>query len=112
MDTIKKYEALILMILEQEVVSRSLDDVQDVVIADKEKRHYQLLRMGWDEEGHYHHKIIFHFHIHEDGKIWLLYNQTDIPITDELLKRDVPASDIVLGLHPAKYRPYTGFAAA
>ena len=30
----------------------------------------------------------------------------------ELLRRDVPASDIVLGFHPPEYRQYTGFAAA
>lgn len=109
---IKHYEKIILEILQQEVIDRPDAGIKDIIIADKETHHYQLIKIGWEDNKRFVYTIIFHFHIETNGKIWLLQNNTDIPITDELLRRDVPASDIVLGFHPPEYRPYMGFAAA
>lgn len=106
------YEKIIIEILQNEVIDRPHSEVKDIVIQDNDKHHYILVRTGWEDSQHFIYTIIFHFQIADDGKIWLLQNNTDIPITDELLKRKVPASDIVLGFHPPKYRKYTGFAAA
>ena len=112
MEKINRYEKIILEILQDEVIERPHSDVKDIIVADSKSHHYQLIRTGWETNQQFVYTIIFHFHIEDDGKIWLLQNNTDIPITDELLKHDVPASDIVLGFHPPEYRPYTGFAAA
>jgi hypothetical protein len=112
MAAIKTYEKIILDVLQSEKIERSADQVQDLVLADKESRHYQLLRTGWETKEYFVNKIIFHFHISDNGKIWFLVNNTDIQITDELIKRGVPVSDIVLGFHPEKYRAVLGFAVA
>ena len=112
MAEMKVYEQIILDVLQAERIERSANQVQDLVLADKESHHYQLLRTGWETNEYFVNKIIFHFHISDNGKIWLLANPTDVPITDELIKRGVPVSDIVLGFHPEKYRAYSGFATA
>ena len=112
MEKIKQYEKIVLEILQNEVIERPQSAVKDLVITDNKTHHYQLIRTGWEDNQRFAYTIIFHFHIEANGKIWLLQNNTDIPITDELLKRDVPASDIVLGFHPPEYRQYMGFAAA
>ena len=112
MAEMKVYEQIILDVLQAERIERSANQVQDLVLADKESHHYQLLRTGWETNEYFVNKIIFHFHISDNGKIWLLANNTDVPITDELIKRGVPVSDIVLGFHPEKYSAYSGFATA
>jgi hypothetical protein len=112
MAEMKVYEQIILDVLQAERIERSPNQVQDLVLADKESHHYQLLRTGWETNEYFVNKIIFHFHISDNGKIWLLANNTDVSITDELIKRGVPVSDIVLGFHPEKYRAYSGFATA
>ena len=112
MAEMKVYEQIILDVLQAERIERSANQVQDLVLADKESHHYQLLRTGWETNEYFVNKIIFHFHISDNGKIWLLANNTDVPITDELIKRGVPVSDIVLGFHPEKYRAYSGVATA
>ena len=54
---------------------------------------------------------VLHFDI-KDGKIWLQQNTTDLNIGQELIKMGIPKTDIVLGLHPAYKRPYTGYGVA
>lgn len=70
-----------------------------------------MFETGW-YYNHYIHSVIFHFQIKANGKIWLLFNNYDILVADELMKRGVPASDIVLGFQSEKVRLYTGFATA
>lgn len=84
------------------------DAAQPVI--DEKRGHFQLLTLGW-EGGKNGFGVIFHFRL-KDGKIWLDENNTDIPITDDLLERGVPKTDIVLGLQPPEYRQYGAFAAA
>ena len=55
-------------------------------------------------------QILIHIDIKEDGKVWIQENVTELPVDEELLKRGVPASDIVLGMHPPSYRQFTEFA--
>lgn len=112
MEKVEKYEKIILEILQNEAIERPHSTVEDIIITDNKTHHYQLIRTGWEDNQRFVYTIVFHFHIDPNGKIWLLQNNTDIPITDELLRRDVPASDIVLGFHPPEYRQYTGLAAA
>ncbi|MBN8822093.1 MAG: XisI protein [Spirosoma sp.] len=39
-------------------------------------------------------------------------NNTDILVTDDLMERGIPASDIVIGFLPEYMRAYSGFAVA
>lgn len=108
---IKKYEKIILEVLGEEVIIRPDEDMKDIVIADKVLHHYQLLKTGWTEKGNFIDKVVIHFHIAEEtGKIWLLTNNTDNPITEELVRRGIPPSEIVLGFQPPIFRSISGYA--
>jgi XisI protein len=48
----------------------------------------------------------------KDGKIWIQRNMTEADLAQELVEMGVPKEDIVLGLHPAYKRPYTGYGVA
>jgi hypothetical protein len=45
-----------------------------------------------------------------DGKIWVQYNMTEMPITQKLLAQGVAREDIVLGFQAPYAREYSGFA--
>lgn len=112
MDKIKKFEKIIIETLEAERIERPNSDVRDIVLSDYQQRHYQLIRTGWETPQNFVHKTVFHFSIAENGKIWLLENNTDIPITEELIRKGISPMDIVLGFHPEQYRQYSGYAVA
>jgi len=48
----------------------------------------------------------------KDNKIWIQHNMTEADLGQELVAKGVPASDIVLGLHPPYKRPYTNYGVA
>lgn len=113
MDKIKKYEIAILDYLNsyaEDMYSNDPSEIDTVVIADKEKFHYQLIRLGWNNDQHIYY-CPFHFNIH-NGKAWIQINNTEEMVGDELIKRGIPKSDIVLAFHPKELRQYTGFAVA
>lgn len=108
---INLYQKIILAVLDEEVIIRPKEDMKDVVIADKEKYHYQLIKTGWTEKGNFVDKTLIHFQIlPETGKIWLLTNNTDNPITEELVRRGIPSSEIVIGFQPPIFRSVSGYA--
>jgi len=87
----------------------NLSDSENQVIADFERGHFQLVRIGWDGDA-FAHSTVFHFDVKPDGKIWIQANNTDVLITEDLMEQGVEKSDIVLGFQPPRYRPHTGFA--
>ncbi len=97
MDKVKKYEAIILKILEARAAIRyanaNLDAMNELVL-DKENRRYQVVTMGWERYKRVH-AVTMHFDI-IDGKIWIQQDQTEYGIADELLEMGVPKSDNVL----------------
>lgn len=113
MDTIEKYHQAILDFLSayaKEMYANDPSGIATQVIADKMTRHYLLLRFGWNKERHVHYTP-FHFNI-EDNKVWIQLNNTEAQVADELMKRGIPKSAIVLAFHPKELRVYTGFAIA
>lgn len=112
MQKIEKYEQIILSVLEEYKAIKPFNEaIEKWVIADTEHHHYQLLYSGW-QGMQFVHFIVFHFQIKSDGKVWLLVNQTDVKIAEELVERGIPKSDIVLGFQPPQYRQFTEYAAA
>lgn len=81
------------------------------VVTDSVHNHYQVIRTGWRRDV-FEYNIVFHFQIKPTGKVWLLVNNTDVLVTDDLIERGIPASDIVIGFLPEFMRPYSGFAVA
>lgn len=108
---IKKYQQVLEAFLQEEADSKTIPGIEFQVITDTRNNHFQLVETGWYEK-QFIHSVIFHFQIKPDGKIWLLANNTDMLVAEELVKKGVPASDIVIGFHPESVRQFTGFAAA
>jgi hypothetical protein len=85
-------------------------DIECQLIFDTEHDHYQVLDLGWQGLNR-----IYACYIHldiKDGKIWIQHNMTEADLGQELVEKGVPASDIVLGLHPPYKRPYTNYGVA
>ncbi|MEL7071670.1 MAG: XisI protein [Cyanobacteria bacterium J06581_3] len=111
MDKIARYRKAIQALLEQNSLFKTKEkNVENQLFFDTTRDHYQLMSVGWDELDRIYHTIL-HFDI-KDGKIWLQQNTTDIDVGQELVNMGIPKEDIVLGLHPAYKRPYTGYGVA
>ncbi len=85
-------------------------NIECQLIFDTEHDHYQILDLGWQGLNR-----IYACYIHldiKDGKIWIQQNMTEADIGQELVEKGVPASDIILGLHPPYKRPYTNYGVA
>ncbi|MFN0036129.1 MAG: XisI protein [Saprospiraceae bacterium] len=94
----KKYERIILQLLEEYAAIRSpfWPDVDNQIVADSQNHHYQLVRIGWDEKKNHVHYVVFHFDI-IGAKVWVQANNTDRKIADELISMGIRRDDIVLG---------------
>ena len=114
MEKIKKHQEIIVKMLKSLATDYSNEEnseLEDEVICDFVGNHFQLLTVGWQNKRHIF-IVNCHLDIKPDGKIWIMANNTDILIADELKNQGVLASDIVLGLKPANVRKHTGFATA
>lgn len=112
MEKIKQYEQIIISVLKEHQAIKPFNEaIEKFVLVDSENRHYQLIYSGW-QENQFVHFTVFHFQIKQDGKVWLLVNQTDIQIAKELVEHGIPKTDIVLGFQPPQYRQFTEYAAA
>lgn len=89
----------------------NLSEHEGQLIADIQRGHFQLVRIGWRGDV-FVHNTIFHFDMKADDKIWIQANWTDVDIAADLVSRGVEKNDIVLGFQPARYREYTGYATA
>jgi hypothetical protein len=111
MDKIKKYQKVILSVLEEYAKVRYSNlDAENKLIADKANHRYQVVTIGWDKN-----KFIHDCPIHMDiinGKIWVQRNMTDIDLDTIFRENKVPKSDIVLGFLSPKMREYSDYALA
>ena len=112
MDTITKYQNIIIAYLEEFVDKRpaNLPDIDRYMIVDRESNNFQLLDLGWQDDT-YVFTVVFHFRI-LNGKVWLQRNITEQEIVDVLIEKGIPKEDIVLGFRHPKVRAQTGFAVA
>ena len=112
MEKLKKYQEIIVTYLEEyaAIPYANSPGIEKQVIADPKRNHFQLVVVGWNKTK-FEHATIFHFDI-KNGKIWVQQNWTEQPIADELVKRGVEKSDIVLGFLPEYAREMSGFAVA
>jgi hypothetical protein len=106
---LKKYQHCIENFLEEEAADRNTPNVTWEVVTDTKHHHYQLVETGWYNKKHIY-RVLFHLQIKDNAKVWLLVNNTDILVAEELVKKGIIPSDIVLGFQPENVRQYTGFA--
>ena len=113
MDKLEQYRGLIKKILTEYhhwvSGSSNLTD-ESCLIFDDKSDHYIWLFLGWEGKKHIR-KIQAHVRI-KNEKIWIEEDWTEEGIANELLKLEVPMSDIVLGFHSPEERKYTDFALA
>ncbi|MGG6298069.1 XisI protein [Leptolyngbya sp. AN02str] len=111
MDKLDYYRTCVQTLLERHSQSNTHDaEVENILLFDPSRDHYQLMRIGWRGLSRVYHAVL-HFDI-KDGKIWLQQNTTDIDVGLELIDMGIPKTDIILGLHPAYKRPFTGYGVA
>ena len=112
-DKRERYRQILLELLQQWATYTpiNLSEAEGQVIADLQRDHFQLVRIGWRDDA-FVHNTIFHFDIKANDKIWIQANWTDVDIAAELTSRGVEKSDIVLGFQPPEYRTYSGYAVA
>ncbi|MEO1508290.1 MAG: XisI protein [Cyanobacteria bacterium J06633_23] len=109
MDKLAKYRNAIKQILTDHAgTSPSTDTVQNQLIFDDERGHYQLIYVGWQDKKRVFGPVL-HFDI-QDDKIWVQYNGTEDAVAQRLVALGVPASDIVLGFHDEFKRQFTPYA--
>jgi hypothetical protein len=105
------YPELVQTILEGHSIHHSNDDTEVQLIFDPIRNHYQVIHLGWEEEGMRRvYGCIIHVDIKKDGKIWIQRDGTEIGVANELLEAGVPKEDIVLGFHAPYKRKFTEFA--
>ena len=114
MEKIKKYQEIVVNLLREyasDYKNDPKDELEDEVICDFVGNHFQLLTVGWQNNRHVF-IVNCHLDIKPNGKIWIMANNTDILLADELKNQGIPASDIVLGLKAPNIRQHTGYAVA
>lgn len=94
----KRYQHIVQQLLEEYAAVKSpfWPNVHNQIVADKEGHHYQLIRIGWDEQENFVHDVVFHFDL-VGSKIWVQANNTDRKIVDELVTLGAKQEDIILG---------------
>ena len=112
MDKLSKYQEAVISLLEEyaAVKPANMQQTEQQVLADRQRNHFALIRLGWEDERFVYH-CIMHFDIKE-GKVWLQQNWTDQNLAEELIAKGVDRQDIVLGFVPPYERAHTGYAAA
>jgi hypothetical protein len=108
----KKYGTIIASWLTEFVrIRHDAKLTQYELITDFTHHHYQVIKTGW-HNNHFYHRIVIHFQIKPNGKVWLLVNNTDILLFDELMERGILKTDLVIGFLPESVRQYSGYAVA
>jgi hypothetical protein len=110
MENLKSYSDIIKGLLNE--YKQAAPHLETHIVTDNIHHHYQVLRMGWVDKDTLSMRIILYFQIKKDGKVWLMSNWTEDDVAEELVKRGIAKSDIVLGLLPEYTRVHTGYAVA
>jgi len=109
-DKLTHYRECVQRLIQEYAQVCHLDTTEEVeVILDKERDHYLLLELNWEDDK-YHYYPIFHLDL-KKGKIWIQQNNTERRIAHELVEMGVPKEDIVLGFQSPYRRQFTEFAA-
>ncbi|MEK7254740.1 MAG: element excision factor XisI family protein [Bacteroidota bacterium] len=105
-DKIKKRQRILIEYLEElaHEQNTSLGSTPDCeVIIDTQHNHFQLTRIGWHDRK-YNFYVLMHLSIKPDGKVWIQKNNTEILIDEDLERRGIPKSEMVLGFRPEYWR--------
>ncbi|HBI42314.1 MAG TPA: XisI protein [Planctomycetales bacterium] len=109
MDRLERHREAVRRVVEEYASYKpSHGQIESEAVIDNKRDHYEVMHVGWDGARRVHGCVV-HIDI-RDGKVWVQYDGTSHPVTEELLAAGVLREDIVLGFHPADVRKLTGFA--
>ena len=79
-------------------------------LIDTKNNHFQLLKMGWQND-QFIYNVLLHLDINaQSGNIWIQRNNTEILLENDLKKFNVTKKQLVLGFRPESMRKYSEFA--
>lgn len=111
MDKLETYRKIIREILSSYLnISYANANIRNRAAFDAENDQYLIISEGWDNKQHLH-SCLIHIEIIQ-SKVWIICDNTEKGIANELVEADIPKEDIVLGFHEPNVRKYTGFAVA
>jgi XisI protein len=109
MDKLKKYNQLIINVLEEYIASDTMNPDQELyLVVDSIKMHYLLYHNRWRGMSRAYGCLV-HIRL-KNEKIYIEYDGTDEGFGDVFVEKGVPKKDIVLAFHAPSKRPHTGFA--
>lgn len=112
-EKIQRYQTVLIQYLEEMAIERNGiagDTLEYQVIADQQRNHFQLVRVGWHNRK-FNFLVLLHFDINpKTGKIWIQQNNTEWLVADDLQGRGVSSNDMVLGFKPEYIRAMGAFA--
>jgi len=81
-------------------------------IIDTQNNHFQLLKMGWQND-QFIYMVLLHLDINpKTGNIWIQQNNTEILLENDLKPFNISKKQLVLGFRPESLRKYSEFAVA
>ncbi|MBE9209021.1 XisI protein [Nostoc sp. LEGE 06077] len=108
MEKLEQYQKYVQQaITEYANVGSVQDEIEQQLIFDTVRNHYQLMYVGWKNRRRQH-GCVLHIDIKND-KIWIQHDGTEIGMANELVRLGVPKEDIVLAFHEPLVRQYTEF---
>ena len=88
MEKIEKYtQAVIALLSEKATVNISENEkIHEQIISDTIKKHYLLMWLGFNDNDGFVDRVILHFQVKEDGKVWILANSSATSSSVQLAK--------------------------
>lgn len=111
MEKLKTYQTVLQYVQSTKEWFEHDDRYEFHLISDEKTGHIQLFKTSFTKTK-FNFIVVFHFHIKEDGKVWVLVNNTDIEVGVEFMKRGISNQEIVVGFIHPKYREYSEYASA
>lgn len=108
MDKITHYQKILLNLLAE--YERPNGRVERLVLTDLKRHHYQIVEAGWADSNRYYYGVLFHFYLKNDGKIYVLENNTEDDLEEILIDKGVSNFDIVLNFVPERLRQTAALA--
>ena len=109
-DSLSKFRAIIRSVIsEYAQYQPACGNVQIETVFDESNDHYELIYAGWNGSYRIHGSVI-HIDI-RDGAVWIQEDGTEEGIAGVLVRKGIPAEQIVLAFKPPEIRPYVNLAA-
>jgi hypothetical protein len=100
---LRVYRDVIQALLTNYAEQSSTERIRCIAVFDLQRDHFQVLDLGWDEQGKRVFQPVIHIDIVND-KIWIQENITDVDLDTLFSAAGILPSEIVLGFHSPDLR--------